>query len=529
MDEELLKRNTDCVYFLASPFTCKKGADCEYRHSEMARLNPRDCWYWLSGSCLNPTCGFRHPPVDMHTEAPAEVEPLPNLSSFPPSKNKVPCYFYCNGYCNKGDKCLFLHSPEDTSISKQKNLVDAPPVDDRIPQDSTNHLRPAKLLNDEPHTNISAAKLSARTDPILDAPENFHAATRNTQKVASEDPFPWQRLKDMSSKLVQKESPQRYAYEYEEAFITKSDSNQSDYVIRSEPSICSDQGLDEKVDSGVRDEWWESSPDFDVLVKERTGQFEDADDQEYLLGYEDCYGINNVDHENSYIEHCYDDQKAYGGRFMEEKRMHEPFYYSDDADINDLVHYSDGYRGVNHILSQNRKLINVGLTAGGDLREHLTNQRFLDEHMERNAESFAFRRCNVPFLFKERQEMPQRRDSTYRFHGRLEPDLERKSFSVPMQKSVYFAAKQRRQAWNSQLNNQRRHHRHNSHKRHKFSSNVQRREFSSREVDSEASFTGYSGQSNSVEFEGPKPLSEILKEKKVKSGGEGSNDGSSSA
>ncbi|CAK9147139.1 unnamed protein product, partial [Ilex paraguariensis] len=61
MEEELKKRNTDCVYFLASPLTCKKGAACEYRHSEIARLNPRDCWYWLSGSCLNPTCAFRHP------------------------------------------------------------------------------------------------------------------------------------------------------------------------------------------------------------------------------------------------------------------------------------------------------------------------------------------------------------------------------------------------------------------------------------------------------------------------------------
>ncbi|RVW47489.1 Zinc finger CCCH domain-containing protein 32 [Vitis vinifera] len=61
MEDELQKRNTDCVYFLASPLTCKKGMDCEYRHSEGARLNPRDCWYWLSGSCLNPACAFRHP------------------------------------------------------------------------------------------------------------------------------------------------------------------------------------------------------------------------------------------------------------------------------------------------------------------------------------------------------------------------------------------------------------------------------------------------------------------------------------
>ena len=38
-----------------------QGVDCEYRHSEIARLNPRECWYWLSGSCLNLNCAFRHP------------------------------------------------------------------------------------------------------------------------------------------------------------------------------------------------------------------------------------------------------------------------------------------------------------------------------------------------------------------------------------------------------------------------------------------------------------------------------------
>ncbi|KAL0409096.1 UNVERIFIED_CONTAM: Zinc finger CCCH domain-containing protein 17 [Sesamum radiatum] len=60
-EEEALKRNTDCVYFLASPLTCKKGSECEYRHSDIARVNPRDCWFWLHGNCLNPKCGFRHP------------------------------------------------------------------------------------------------------------------------------------------------------------------------------------------------------------------------------------------------------------------------------------------------------------------------------------------------------------------------------------------------------------------------------------------------------------------------------------
>ncbi|KAM2071910.1 hypothetical protein ACFX1X_040800 [Malus domestica] len=56
---------------LASPLTCKKGSECEYRHSEYARINPRDCWYWLNGSCLNLKCAFRHPPLDGLLGSPA--------------------------------------------------------------------------------------------------------------------------------------------------------------------------------------------------------------------------------------------------------------------------------------------------------------------------------------------------------------------------------------------------------------------------------------------------------------------------
>ncbi|KAM1006283.1 hypothetical protein ACFX14_003131 [Malus domestica] len=70
-EEEALKRNTDCVYFLASLSHAKRGSECEYRHSEYARVNHRDCWYWLNGSCLNLKYAFRHPPLDGLLGSPA--------------------------------------------------------------------------------------------------------------------------------------------------------------------------------------------------------------------------------------------------------------------------------------------------------------------------------------------------------------------------------------------------------------------------------------------------------------------------
>ncbi|CAN4090409.1 unnamed protein product [Withania somnifera] len=125
-EEEALKRNTDCVYFLASPLTCKKGSECDYRHSDIARLNPRDCWYWLNGSCLNPKCAFRHPPLDGLLEAQvstptgssvppvASLAPTPNIS-YDPSKQGVPCIFFQQGFCLKGDRCPYFHAPMSVS------------------------------------------------------------------------------------------------------------------------------------------------------------------------------------------------------------------------------------------------------------------------------------------------------------------------------------------------------------------------------------------------------------------------------
>ncbi|KAK9925617.1 hypothetical protein M0R45_022888 [Rubus argutus] len=92
-EEEALKRNTDCVYFLASPVSCKKGGECEYRHSEHALYNPRDCWFWLNGNCLNLKCSFRHPPLDGLLGSPAASSAGPSLPLSHTANTCNPCYF----------------------------------------------------------------------------------------------------------------------------------------------------------------------------------------------------------------------------------------------------------------------------------------------------------------------------------------------------------------------------------------------------------------------------------------------------
>ncbi|KAJ9554218.1 hypothetical protein OSB04_018263 [Centaurea solstitialis] len=146
-EEEFLKRNTDCVYFLASPLTCKKGSECEYRHSDIARVNPRDCWYWLNGNCLNPKCGFRHPPLDglLGAEAPTPVGP-----SIPPAttpKQGVACIFFQKGFCLKGHLCPFLHGPP--------NMVNNKPVQPVQPNPVT---KPSKIASAGPEKSIQEQK-----------------------------------------------------------------------------------------------------------------------------------------------------------------------------------------------------------------------------------------------------------------------------------------------------------------------------------------------------------------------------------
>ncbi|KAJ7299596.1 hypothetical protein O6H91_Y199100 [Diphasiastrum complanatum] len=159
------KKDTDCVYFLASPLTCKKGNDCEFRHSESARLNPRDCWFWLQGQCLNRDCAFRHPPV--------EGRPAP--SPLPASANnsvKSLCYYYSQGYCAKGDKCPFLHGKSPV-VNSQLSTSQKPT---RVSIASTAEApdkRSARISAVAPSTlTVKLASTPAKPKPQVSKPSN---------------------------------------------------------------------------------------------------------------------------------------------------------------------------------------------------------------------------------------------------------------------------------------------------------------------------------------------------------------------
>ncbi|CAL1414544.1 unnamed protein product [Linum trigynum] len=264
MEEELQKRNTDCVYFLASPLTCKKGAECEYRHSEMARLNPRDCWYWLSGTCLNPTCAFRHPPLEKPAEASSESGPASGQPPQPSNKTSVPCYFHFQGYCGKGEKCTFSHAPDVSTVPTAKTLKQPHPTNNMAvhPADSNN-----KTLSGTKTVSVPTSKMK----------------TSLPQTTSQKPSVPKDVVQKSSS--LQIETPQVDSAVVLESFDTVLPSES--YNEAGSYMDAADQNSEDHIDGRVEpEERWESSPGFDVLVDNDEEEDQNLcykDEQEYMV------------------------------------------------------------------------------------------------------------------------------------------------------------------------------------------------------------------------------------------------------
>ncbi|CAK9198649.1 unnamed protein product [Sphagnum troendelagicum] len=270
-DDDALKKKTDCVYFLASPLTCKKGNDCEFRHSESARVNPRDCWYWLAGTCLMPDCPFRHPPLEGRTAGGATAgPPVPGATGV--NKARTPCYFFSQGYCAKGDKCPFLHGPATSTSS--------------LPQVAAALQKPAKAIAPE----VTEKKTGSA--PAPEKPQTAEGPVNPPRR-----PIEARLSTPIAGKSTSQGSPRKEGQTpglQNGAGIGRADVQlaTSTAVLGSNNRLRVRQPSgDERPQNGMEpDEWWEeSSPGFDVLVDagpERSHYSEDPDLQGNYEGLE---------------------------------------------------------------------------------------------------------------------------------------------------------------------------------------------------------------------------------------------------
>lgn len=310
MDEEAQKRNTDCLYFLASPLTCKKGIECEYRHSDNARLNPRDCWYWLNGSCRNPNCAFRHPPLEGLIGVKADSFYAPTFSAVPATKSNVPCYFYFNAVCAKGEQCSFLHETFPTQKSASKLAPDSTtsrnPPENKISAGDTG---PASIeLPGNPAAESLVGPITTDNHHLKEVPRSpsVESIAPECEEPPAENPLPSVEFMDRRGQL----SP----YSSSEGELMKE---------------CVGQELEER---------WESSPGFDVLVDDGSEQLAYEDDADYQL-------VQNCDSE---LRHGHLLKYDFDGSGYEHPSGFPDAGYLYDGLYENYDHGDDGYGGAEY-------------------------------------------------------------------------------------------------------------------------------------------------------------------------------------
>ncbi|XVF88405.1 hypothetical protein PTKIN_Ptkin19aG0048600 [Pterospermum kingtungense] len=451
-------------------------------------------------------------PLDGHVQVSSESTALPYQCSAPANKTNFPCYFYFSGFCNKGDRCSFLHGPDDSGITGKSLKTDALPLDNKTSIENDAGVAPT-----EKHPN-----------PSKTAPNSSkHRGAQLKEELQQSAP------KTMLQKIV---SPKTSAFELGEAAFVKSNPLLlKEGITESRSPMCIDEGSEDQVDDHVQpEERWESSPGFDVLVDNKSEELDYENDSEYLpatdgeqrehflsYDYEDI-----VQHETPDVEFPYDRDvfAAYEGS------DNECFF---DSVRNLPVHPRD--RMLGSIFFQKRRRFSPGgLSITVDLRNYL-RKRGVVEGSPLNRMS---RRSGYSHLIGRNLERPQGCNMGRKLRGSLASKVGMHCIES-MGDQDCSQNGTNRHGWLKHL-------RPNCSTRRPYSEKrLRRRKSVSSEVSrnsrerkcSEASnaFTGpktlaqireekrkteensgkmrHLSRSGSADFQGPKPLSEILKDK----------------
>nr|AEV41035.1 zinc finger C-x8-C-x5-C-x3-H type family protein [Oryza minuta] len=400
-EEEALRRNTDCVYFLASPLTCKKGNECDFRHSDNARMNPRDCWYWLNSNCLNPKCPFRHPPIDGMFGAPTTGMPAVSSHYAPYNSGKqlVPCYYFKKGNCLKGDRCAFYHGPQSVGnnppeqvakvsslpleqLQTQKN--DLLGIKDSVqPNNSIQHGAP--ITNERGKTAVDRSTVnSARTATVAIPVASNAMSCPKSEKVKNGTPAA---LKESFTTSSGEDHPECYQNHFPMDSDPVQDWNQSYEMPPADDLPQNSREADELLG--------ESSPGFDVLVdndadgaaylhnEDFGGDMYPVEDYEYAPADFDVHAhhereqFNGMD-EQDQMGHMYNGYERKRRRSSSERNMERPFHSE------------------RRFLQRDRERVEMD---GSDLRHRLRRRRI-------NGSSLA--------ISPERNGEQRRRDERYR-------------------------------------------------------------------------------------------------------------------
>ncbi|TVU16518.1 hypothetical protein EJB05_40087 [Eragrostis curvula] len=541
-EEEALRRNTDCVYFLASPLTCKKGNECDFRHSEGARINPRDCWYWMNGNCMNPKCPFRHPPIDDLFGAPTPG--VPSVSShygaYSSGKQMVPCYYFQKGNCIKGDRCPFYHGPQavGNNPSEQAARISSSPLEQPQAQKREASTEPNNLMQQGAPIIGDRSKLAVDRSTV-------HAAKNGVAALPTE-----LTSNSVKSRLKSEKVPNTSAVK--KSFMTAEEDHSACYQNQLAPDGGPMQDWNQDFTMPPTDDLpqnsrdaddflGESSPGFDVLVDN------DADGAAYLHDEEDfgrdMYPVEDYEYapadfdmqahhererfngmdEHSQIGRLYDGYERKRRRSSPERSMDRPFH-SDRRFAHREIDRADMDRSdLRHQIRRRRINASSGaISPERNMEQHRRGEHYRERahgghHTHRDRHQGP-RGSTLSSRLQGRIKLPGR--SPDRFDTRFENERDRKRLRdrlSPVRHDVHGGHREAGQ-----------HHERNQRRLSELASSVRHADgrYSRRDVVDSVHLgarknlgeprkaNGIMDSEPSLDFEGPKPLSVILQRKR---------------
>lgn len=471
----------------------------------------------------------------MHTGATSESAP----SSVPVNKTNVPCYFYFNGFCNKGDRCCFLHDVN----------ADAPPCEKLVKTTLAKSEAPNVGNNTFPVWELGSAPANK---PVIQQKTNktlVPSATATATATANIEAHTMVQPKEDIQLLVPEDVAQQSGAspisvsECEETATIRSDSLPAGEFVRSISYACEENSSEEQVDGPIDpEERWESSPGFDVLVDNESENLDSEDDPEYMMALDGA----RRDLNSHFLGYDFENQVEYD-RYREMELQYgietcRRYDYPVSEDIFGDVENNPGHADVRMLDSfLSRKELAFGNQRHADLRDHLRRRKFIDSHsvtgLSRMRESSQLIGRNHERPLRHvigRMRLLERRaldvggntidslgnNGTYSNGGR------RHGFPRHSQKyqsrRQHFKEKRlpKRRFLSSEISSERRvpRERISTRESTKFSGpkTLSQIREEKRKPEEDGDFTrkmrSY-GRKSSVDFQGPKPLSEILKEK----------------
>ncbi|KAL6070426.1 Zinc finger CCCH domain-containing protein 17 [Balamuthia mandrillaris] len=162
-------RLVDCHFFVAGEHGCSKGQECEFRHSQAAKDNPKVCKFWLQEDCLNPDCKFRHPTLPRQKDG-----------------SRTFCYYQSTGQCTRRAVCAFYHGDEPPGKLVYAALLQPESVElpTQLPLQRQSARGAAATLTPLPSTQSSSSSTS--TTPAAESTNNNPSKKRKFVKSLEE-------------------------------------------------------------------------------------------------------------------------------------------------------------------------------------------------------------------------------------------------------------------------------------------------------------------------------------------------------